>query len=65
MLRAVAAACRLYHGAPGTCLEAAEPGHMIRVVVPAQAWAHADISDLLPVCANCYRAIAPLADRSL
>ncbi|MEU4607472.1 DUF6372 family protein [Kribbella sp. NPDC023972] len=56
--------CRLYHAAPGACLNPAEPGYLIRIVVPAQAWGHTDISDPLPVCASCYTAVAPLADRN-
>lgn len=58
--------CRLYHdadgvGRGGVCLEPAEPGRLLRVVTPASPWGPADITDPLPVCATCYRALAPLA----
>jgi hypothetical protein len=55
---------RPLYGSRGACLEPAEPGRLIRLVVSAQAWARADISDPLPVCTSCYTT-APLAGRTL
>lgn len=53
--------CRLYHDGQGACLEAAEPGRLLRVVTPDSAWGPADITEPLQICATCYTAIAPLA----
>lgn len=54
--------CRLYHdGDRGTCLEAAEPGRLLRVITQASAWGPADITEPLQICAACYTAITPLA----
>ncbi|WP_055523198.1 DUF6372 family protein [Streptomyces graminilatus] len=55
--------CRLYHSGELTCLAAAEPGLLLRVVSPASDLQGAgDITDALPLCAPCYAAIAPLAE---
>jgi hypothetical protein len=56
--------CRFYHGGEGTCLAAAEPGRLLRVVTPGmEGQGHrADITDALPVCASCYTALAPLSE---
>lgn len=48
--------CRMYHSGQGTCAEAADPGHLLRVVTPGiEEHGHpADITDSLPVCAPCW-----------
>lgn len=55
--------CRLYHGADGVCMAAAEPGRLLRVVAPGTPLqGRADITDALAVCAPCYTALTPLSE---
>jgi hypothetical protein len=55
--------CRIYHVGEGTCLAAADPGHLLRVVTPGTEphASSADITEPLPLCAACYTAIGPLS----
>lgn len=49
--------CRMFHNIPsGTCLSAAEPGLLIQVVASSGTK-----DGPLPVCRDCYTALAPLA----
>ncbi|MEV6357909.1 DUF6372 family protein [Streptomyces hydrogenans] len=56
--------CRVYHGESGTCLEAAEPGRLLRVITrPVAGDGRAtDVTDPLPLCDACYTALAPLSE---
>ncbi|WP_374987159.1 DUF6372 family protein [Streptomyces fradiae] len=56
--------CRMYHGGDGTCLAAAEPGRLLRVITRPVAGdgRAADVTDPLPLCGACYTALAPLSE---
>lgn len=51
--------CRMYHAAPdgGVCMEAADPGLLIQVASDSFK-----TEGPVPVCRDCYTALAPLAE---